>query len=34
MDTVETLTQRNAQFAAQGFTVGLKMMPSLKHQLR
>jgi carbonic anhydrase len=30
MDTVETLTQRNAQFAAHRFASGLKMMPSLK----
>lgn len=30
MDTVETLTQRNAEFAARRFTSGLKMMPSLK----
>jgi carbonic anhydrase len=30
MDAVETLTQRNAQFAAHRFTSGLKMMPSLR----
>jgi carbonic anhydrase len=30
MDTVETLTQRNADFAARRFTSGLKMMPSFK----
>lgn len=29
MDTVETLTQRNTQFAAHRFAAGLKMMPSL-----
>jgi carbonic anhydrase len=30
MDTIETLTKRNAQFAAHRFRVGLAMMPSLK----
>jgi carbonic anhydrase len=30
MDTIETLTERNAQFAAHRFRVGLAMMPSLK----
>jgi carbonic anhydrase len=30
MDTVETLTQRNAEFAAHRFVAGLKMMPALK----
>ena len=30
MDAVHTLTQRNAEFATRGFTLGLPMMPSLK----
>jgi carbonic anhydrase len=30
MDTVETLTQRNAEFAAHRFAAGLQMTPSLK----
>lgn len=30
MDTVEALTQRNAEFAAHRFTSGLTMTPSLK----
>ena len=30
MDTVETLTQRNAEFAAHRFAAGLRMTPSLK----
>jgi carbonic anhydrase len=30
MDPIETLTERNAQFAAHRFRVGLEMMPSLK----
>ena len=30
MDTVDTLTQRNADFAGQRFTPGLRMMPSMR----
>jgi carbonic anhydrase len=30
MDTVETLTQRNAEFAAHRFAAGLQMTPSLE----
>jgi carbonic anhydrase len=30
MNTVESLTQRNAEFAEQRFAAGLQMMPSLK----
>lgn len=30
MDVVETLTSRNADFAAKQFTSGLRLMPSLK----
>jgi carbonic anhydrase len=30
MDALETLTQRNTEFAARGFTSGLRIIPSLK----
>lgn len=30
MDYLETLTERNADFAANGFASGLKMLPSMK----
>lgn len=30
MDTVHTLTQRNAEFATHRFTSGLRILPSLK----